>query len=373
MNMAYNNPLRIKNFVIFLFLLFTILIISCNSGTSVEVTAAPEVQETVEIINGEPELETEQDTENIDNSVNPIADEIQYTTDGVAYLVHPDKILSGGPSKGGIGVDRGIPALSDENINFVSVTEADEWIEDNELVLVLNYNGEKRVYPLQILVWHEIANDEVAGVPLAITYCPLCGSGIAYERTLTIESEEQVVEFGTSGKLYNSNLVMYDDATDTYWQQIDGKAILGDLVGQELIDVSIDTVVWRDYKGVYSDAQVLSQDTGMSRSYGTDPYGSYYEDSLLFFSVDNEDDSIHPKTVVFGIEIEGTYKAYLEDDVIAAGLIVDSIGTTSLEISRDEVGLVSIINSDTGDEIVKERDFWFAWYAFHPNTEVYGR
>ncbi|MBT4446040.1 DUF3179 domain-containing protein [archaeon] len=306
------------------------------------------------------------------SSISAIAVEIQYTDDGTAYLVNPDDIFSGGPTKGGIGVDRGIPALSDENIHFVDVFEADEWIDEDELVLALHYKGEKRVYPLQILVWHEIANDVVAGIPLAITYCPLCGSGIAYERTLTIDGESVVAEFGTSGKLYNSNLVMYDDLTDTYWQQIDGKAIVGDLVGQELTDISIDTVVWRDYKLAHTDAEVLSQDTGMDRNYGNDPYGSYYESSLLFFPVDNEDDSIHPKTVTFGVYVEGVYKAYLEDDLILDNSITDTIGSTTLTIERDSVGLVSITDQD-GNEVVKERDFFFAWYAFHPETLVYGR
>ena len=113
--------------------------------------------------------------------------EIKVTEKGVKYLVHPSEIRGGGPPKGGIGVDRGIPALAEKNINFVSVEEADKWIQDEELVLVLNYKGEKRVYPLQIMVWHEIANDNIQGDPIVVTYCPLCGSGIAYEGTIQVE------------------------------------------------------------------------------------------------------------------------------------------------------------------------------------------
>ncbi|MBI2043729.1 DUF3179 domain-containing protein, partial [Candidatus Pacearchaeota archaeon] len=146
--------------------------------------------------------------------------EIKTLADGTRYLVHPNNIISGGPSKGGIGVDRGIPALAEENINFVSVEEADEWIDDSELVLALTYNGVERVYPLQILVWHEIANDNINGNPILVTYCPLCGSGIAYERKIEFNSERIETRFGTSGKLYNSNLIMYDEKTETYWQQI---------------------------------------------------------------------------------------------------------------------------------------------------------
>ncbi len=289
---------------------------------------------------------------------------IQITENGVKYLVHPDKILSGGPPKDGI------PAI--DNPQFVSVEEADEWIEDNELVLAIIHKGVTRVYPLQIMVWHEIVNDEIAGDPVLITYCPLCGSGIAYERTIVRDGQPVETEFGTSGKLYNSNLVMYDRATDSYWTQIDGKAIVGELTGQELKEIPIDTVTWRDWKAEHSDSEVLSQDTGYSRPYGRDPYGNYYENSNLFFPVENEDKSIHPKTVIFGIEINGTYKAYQEEDLIAIGTIEDLVDGVRIKIERDTGGIVKIVNLDTGDEIIKERDFWFAWYAFHPTTELYG-
>ena len=298
--------------------------------------------------------------------------EIKILPDGTKYLIDPSKIASGGPSKGGIGIDRGIPALAEENIKFVSVEEADEWIEDNELVLALNYKGIERVYPLQILVWHEIANDNIAGEPILITYCPLCGSGIAYERKIEINGEKAETRFGTSGKLYNSNLVMYDEKTDTYWQQIDGKAIVGDLTGQELKEISIDTVVWRDWKSSHKNSEVLSQETGFSRRYGRDPYGNYYEDSFLIFDVENRDDRIHPKAVVFGIKVNDNYKAYKEDDLIKEKAIEDEIDGVRIRIERGDDGVIKIENVETGEEIVKERDFWFAWYAFHPETKLYG-
>lgn len=298
--------------------------------------------------------------------------EIKTLPDGTKYLINPDEIKSGGPPKGGIGVDRGIPALAEENIKFVSIKEADEWIEDNELVLALTYKSVEKIYPLQILVWHEIANDNIAGNPILITYCPLCGSGIAYERKIEVNGEKIETRFGTSGKLFNSNLVMYDEKTDTYWQQIDGKAIVGELTGQELKEISIDTVVWRDWKSGHPNSEVLSQDTGFSRQYGKDPYGSYYEDSFLIFDVNAQDDRIHPKTVVFGIEVDGTYKAYKEEDLIKEKTIEDKIGGVRVKIERNDDGIVKISNLETGDEIVKERDFWFAWYAFHPETKLYG-
>ncbi len=285
--------------------------------------------------------------------------QIQTLSDGTKYLVHPDKILSGGPPKDGI------PSI--DNPRFVSLEEADEWIADNELVLAIEYEGEKRVYPLQILVWHEIVNDEIAGDPILITYCPLCGTGIAYESII----DGEAVEFGTSGKLYNSNLVMYDRKTDTYWSQIDGKAIVGELVGKELKELSIDTVAWRDWKQEHPESIVLSQQTGYIRDYGRDPYGSYYEESNLFFPVENRDNSIHAKDVIHGIEINGEYRAYREEDI--TGTIRDEFAGVPLEITKHDDGTITVFRTDTDEEIVKERGFWFSWYAFHPNTTVYGQ
>lgn len=284
---------------------------------------------------------------------------IKVTKQGVKYLVNPEKIRSGGPPKDGI------PSIDDPK--FVSLEEADEWIQDNELVLALIYKEEKRVYPLQILVWHEIVNDKIEDYPILITYCPLCGSGIAYERR--INGEE--VEFGTSGKLYNSNLVMYDRKTDTYWTQIDGIAIVGELTGMELKEISIDTVVWRDWKKEHPDSKVLSKETGHIRAYGVDPYGSYYEDSNLFFPVENEDNRIHPKTVIFGIEVNEKFKAYKEEDLKKEKVIEDNFNDVNIKLELDNAGIVKITNLDSGEEIVKERDFWFAWYAFHPETSLY--
>ena len=297
--------------------------------------------------------------------------EIKIKSDGTKYLIDPSTIRSGGPGKGGIGVDRGIPALAEKNIKFVSVEEADKWIEDNELVLALEYKGVKRVYPYQILVWHEIANDNIAGDPILITYCPLCGTGIAYESYVEVNGKKVETRFGVSGKLFNSNLIMYDEETDTYWQQIDGLAIVGELTGQELKEISIDTVVWGEWKAIHPDSEVLSQDTGINRNYGRDPYGNYYEDSFLIFPVENRDNRIFAKDLVFGVEINGVYKAYREIDVKKAGVIEDVVNNVNIKIERLDDGRVIVTNIDTGEEIVKEVGFWFSWYAFHPDTDLW--
>jgi hypothetical protein len=286
---------------------------------------------------------------------------IMVTERGVKYLVDPEKLTGGGPPKDGI------PSI--DNPGFVTVQEADGWIQDNELVLAIVYKGVKRVYPLQILVWHEIVNDTIAGDPVLITYCPLCGSGIAYDSRV----DGEAVEFGVSGKLYNSNLVMYDRKTNSYWTQIEGLAIVGELTGTELAAISIDTVVWRDWKAAHPDSEVLSQNTGFARPYGQDPYGSYYEDSFIWFPVEGRNDVVHPKTVIFGVETNGAFKAYKEDDLKELGTIEDDVGGVPIRVERDTSGTVTVTNVETGEEIVKERGFWFAWYAFHPDTELYIR
>lgn len=137
-------------------------------------------------------------------------------------LVDPNDILSGGPPPDGI------PPIDDPK--FISVAQADAWLEDAKPVLVVDINGDVRAYPIQILIWHEIVNDTVGGVPLSVTYCPLCNSAITFKHT------ERGVEttFGTSGSLYAANLVMYDRATESLWNQIDGRAVIGLLTDETL-------------------------------------------------------------------------------------------------------------------------------------------
>lgn len=286
-------------------------------------------------------------------------EQINVTKDGTKYIVHPDKIMSGGPPRDGIpSIDKPL---------FVTVKEAEKWIKDSERVLFITHEGVKRAYPIQVMVWHEIVNDTIASTPIVITYCPLCGSGIAYERKIN----GVPVEFGTSGRLYNSNLVMYDRKSESLWTQIEGKAIVGEMSGYMLEPLSIDTLFWRDIKERHPDAQVLSKDAGHRRDYGRDPYGDYYEKRRLYFSVENEDDSLHPKAVIFGIKVNGTYKAYSEHDLLKRKEFNDTVGGVKVRVERFDDGVVKFTNLDTKDEIVKERDFWFAWYAFHPETQLY--
>ena len=152
-------------------------------------------------------------------------------TDGVKHLIPLDKIKGGGPPKDGIpSIDN--PVFADgANSQFMS---------DSDTVIGLEINGEAKAYPLFILVWHEIVNDRVGGTPVSVTYCPLCYTNQVFERVIN----DQEVEFGTSGKLYNSNLLMYDRLTDSYWSQALGLAVKGELTGYQLDLVPFDVITW---------------------------------------------------------------------------------------------------------------------------------
>lgn len=286
-------------------------------------------------------------------------DEIKVLPDGTKYLIHPNKIRSGGPPKDGI------PSI--DNPKFVSVEEANSWLNDDDLGAVIIHKGVKRFYPFQILVWHEIVNEDIAEDAIMITYCPLCGSIIGFERTI----DGEAVEFGTSGKLFNSNLVMYDRKTDTYWTQIGGRAIVGELTGRELKLFPVSVVKWGDWMKAHPDSEILSRQTGHVRLYGSDPYGDYYTSRYTIFPVEEQDDRLHPKAVVFGIIVNGSAKAYPEAIFKEESTITDEIGGANITLTRDAVGIITFTDTSTGQEIPYERDFWFAWFAFYPETELY--
>ena len=149
--------------------------------------------------------------------------------------------------------------------------------------------------------------------------------------------------------------------------------LIRERAGTSLTPDTADNVGWRHWKKEHPDSEVLSQETGFVRSYGVDPYGSYYEDSFILFPVEHTDDRVHPKTNIFGIEINGAFKAYQEDDLIELKTIEDTVGGVRIRLERDDAGVVRVTNLETGEEVVKDRGFWFAWYAFHPETELYGK
>lgn len=287
-----------------------------------------------------------------------INSEIKITDEGIKYLVHPEKLVGGGPPKDGI------PSI--DNPKFESTQDADSWLQDEDIVFV--YFGEQtvKVYPQPIMVWHEIVNDEIDSQAVLITYCPLCGSAIAYERTINGEP----VEFGTSGKLYNSNLVMYDRRSDSYWTQIGGKAIVGPMSGKKLNLLSLDQMTWGEWKQTGSTGLVLSRDTDENRAYGRDPYSGYYDSPDVWFELENTDERLPPKELVYGIILDGQAKAYKFSHVQKQEVLKDNVAGISLEI-RNKDGMVTIRRTDTNKTIGHELLFWFAWAAFNPATQLY--
>ncbi|MDT8341348.1 MAG: DUF3179 domain-containing protein [Longimicrobiales bacterium] len=186
-----------------------------------------------------------------------------WRTDFSKATVPLDEIVSGGPPKDGI------PAIDDPS--FVSVRAADRWLGDREPVLVVEHEGVVKGYPFQILIWHEIVNDEVGGLPLSVTYCPLCNTALVFHR----RHEGVVRDFGTTGRLRHSDMVMYDRQTETWWQQATGEGIVGELAGSRLELYPVQTMAWQDFKRVHPDAPILSRETGYDRPYGRNPYTGY--------------------------------------------------------------------------------------------------
>jgi hypothetical protein len=340
---------------------------------------------------------------------------ITLRTDTSKALVPLDEIISGGPPPDGIpAIDRPV---------FVAPAEAAAWLVPKEPVLALEVNGDARAYPLQILMWHEIVNDVVGGVPVTVTYCPLCNSGIVFERVV----DGRTLDFGTSGKLYKSDLVMYDRQTHSLWAQMEGRAIVGERAGTKLTLVPANTMAFEDWRATHPRGKVLSRDTGHTRRYGANPYESYDQPQLRpFLFRDRPDPRRPPKERVVGVAIGGVARAYPWPVLADRRVVHDRLGDQALvvfyqpgtlsalddeEIARSRaVGATSVFSRvldrrpltfeatadgfrdrETGSTwnllghavkgplagrrltAVPHVDaFWFAWAAFNPTTSLFG-
>ncbi|MBI2018586.1 DUF3179 domain-containing protein [Candidatus Daviesbacteria bacterium] len=259
-----------------------------------------------------------------------------------------------------------IPSI--DNPRFESMNDA-TWLRDEDIVFAIDYKGVQRAYPQRILNWHEIVNDTIASDPVAVTFCPLCGSALAFERKV----DGIITELGVSGKLHNSDLVMYDRYEGNLWQQITGEGIVGPAArrNEVLKQIPIITTPWGKWKKEHPNTQVLSRNTGHSRNYDQYPYGTYEQDDQLFFGVKGLDKSLQIKTVVYGIDVDGRSKAYPESAFETKKVIEDKIGDTPIRLERKDSGEIKAINIQTNEEIIPIRLFWFAWVAFHQDTEIY--
>ncbi|MFN7992000.1 MAG: DUF3179 domain-containing protein [Bryobacteraceae bacterium] len=197
----------------------------------------------------------------------------KWRTDLSKRSIELSELKSGGPGKDGI------PALADPK--FEAVAKAGKWIDAKEPVIVVAAGEEVRIYPVQILIWHELVNDEIAGVPILVSYCPLCNSTVVFDRRIDGEPHE----FGVSGMLRESDMVMFDRDTESLWQQISGEALVGTYTGKRLTTVPSQTVPFEVAARQYQAARVLSRNTGYSRQYGRNPYAGYEFGNQLMFPV----------------------------------------------------------------------------------------
>lgn len=331
-----------------------------------------------------------------------------------------DEIISGGPPPDGI---RPI----DEPC-FTDVETADAWLAPQSPVMTLEAGGETRAYPLAIMTRHEIVNDVLGGEPLVVTYCPLCNSGLAFERTV----DGRVLDFGTSGRLFRTNLVMYDRQTKSLWIQFTGRAVVGeDFVGTELTRLPTSLVSWEQFKGSFPDGLVLSRNTGLSSSYGSNPYVGYEDRGSTFLYRGPRDERIDPETRIVGLtgpedgDAVAVVLDHLRDErvveVTVAGEPVvvfwapgtaSALDTADIDQGRD-VGQTGTFrpegpdgtrltfqpageparftDQETGstwnlfgeavsgplegaelEEVSRDDTFWFVWFGFQPETRLVG-
>lgn len=274
-------------------------------------------------------------------------------------LVPADEILHGGPPRDGI------PAL--DAPRFVAAAQMRE-LRDDDRVLGLELHGEAKAYPVRILDYHELVNDRFGEQPVLISYCPLCGTGMAFESS----AAGRTLDFGVSGLLYNSDVLMYDRQTESLWSQIARRAVNGPLKGETLAMLPLQHLTWEQWRARYPDSRVLSFDTGHRRDYGETPYVGYRDSARTYFPVNHSDKRYHPKEVVIGVEIGGVYKAYpFEELGKVSSPLRDTIGGEPVRIDFDAERRTALVFGADDALIPHLSSYWFAWVGFHPQTQVF--
>lgn len=267
-----------------------------------------------------------------------------------------EEIRPGGPAR-----DR-IPALNEP----ASLPAAGAPWSDDEPVIGVHLGGESRAYPLAVLVWHELVNDELGGTPLLVSYCPLCGTALVFDRRLAGGTHR----FGVSGLLYQSDLLMFDRESDSLWSQITAKAVTGPRRGERLTLVRSRIESWSAWRARHPDTTVLSPDTGHRRRYGETPYGDYALNERLLFPVEF-DHRYHAKMPTLGLRLaDGTARAYPASELVqAGGSASESFAGHRVRVSYDPDAQVFDVEAPAAVDVIE--GFWFAWFAFHPDTTVF--
>lgn len=275
-------------------------------------------------------------------------------------VIPVEEIRSGGPPRDGIpSIDRPV---------FESVEEADRWLRRKNIVVSFGHGGEIRAYPLRILVWHEIVNDRFGDRPVAVTYCPLCGTAMVFDAV--VDGRTRI--FGVSGLLYNSDVLMYDRQTESLWSQLAMKAVSGPALGNELDLLPSEHMEWGKWKEENPDGRVLSRETGASRDYGRMPYRDYERTQRTLFPVRKYRDELKNKEWIAGLHVDGVAAAFPLGELAEEESVKARVGESLIEVSFDpERETVRAVRTKSGERIPVTRAYWFAWQAFYPETALW--
>lgn len=279
-------------------------------------------------------------------------------------LIDTKNIVQGGPPRDGI------PAIN--NPDYVSAEQA-HFMRVNDIVLGFKVGGQAFAYPRHILNWHEIVNDELAGEAFVISYCPLCGSGMAFSSHV----EDQQLNFGVSGLLYNNDLLFYDHATESLWSQIERRAISGTFVGSELKQLYLEHTSWSAWRDRHPNTKVLSENQGFKRNYRHDPYTGYDTSSQVFFkTLRNAPSEFHSKEKVLGLSIGKLSKAYPFSELRKHGKasFEDSLAGVRYKVMWDaaaQSATLLALEEQAHAVVTPTVAYWFAWYNFHPESAIF--
>jgi hypothetical protein len=283
-------------------------------------------------------------------------------TPNSGWSIPISEVLDGGPGKDGI------PALI--NPNFTNV-QGINYLDDTDLVIGFKNGNDIRAYPHAILDWHEIVNDNINEVSVAVNYCPLTGTGFAWNRI--IQGKETT--FGVSGLLYNTNLIPYDRATGSNWSQILNKSVNGTLIGEKADLIGLFETDWKTWRTMYPNTKVLSSSTGFSRTYGSSPYGDYNTNNNIFLFPVPKDSRLPLKERVHAIISGNQAKVYRFSDFQSNNIIIDSfngeiyliVGNANFMVSFKLIGELSALNFQyvyNGSEILVSDNEGNQWTIF---------
>lgn len=274
--------------------------------------------------------------------------------------IPPTEIHHGGPPRDGI------PAI--DAPTFVSVSQVD-FLSDTDRVLGIDIDGVQRAYPISILNWHEVVNDTINDRPVIVSFCPLCGTGVVFDGDIGGEANT----FGVSGLLYNSDVLLYDRNTESLWSQIRAESVAGPSQGTKLDLLPVTHTSWADWRQRHPGTEVLSTDTGFGRNYTRDPYTGYYTSEQIMFPVSATSRRYHPKEQVLGLAHGGEHRAWPFNELSKTGAthIEDTLSGTDLIVRFDPEHQTASVFTADGTELPGVVSFWFAWYAFHPESSVY--